>query len=109
VESLVQCGGGRAPMNPHDFSKSSTTPVSAHPAWTYTCAECNWTQFIATEDAPPIKQCAWCGWPEIEATQIGAFATLHCKTHGRVTCLIAAENIGVDDFMELSCPHCERR
>jgi hypothetical protein len=96
-------------MQPHDFSKSSTAAVDAHSIWQYTCSECNWTQVIATAGAPPVKQCGWCGWPDPEAKQAGAFATLNCKVHGNVTCVITAENISTDDFMDLFCPHCERK
>jgi hypothetical protein len=92
--------------NPHDFSKKSTVGVTAHPAWRFTCEECNWTHLIATPGAPPIRQCPWCGWEEVTAEQVGAFASFVCSVHGPVTCLITEPAIRPDDFNDLFCPHC---
>jgi hypothetical protein len=90
----------------HDFSLRSTVGVTAHPVWRFTCSECNWTHMIATADAPPVQQCPWCGCEEIGPRQAGAFASFVCSVHGRVTCLIENENIQVEDYMDLFCPHC---
>ncbi len=85
------------------------SPVTAYPAWQLTCPECNWQQIFATRDAPDVQQCAWCGWSEnLQAVRSGAFATVTCKAHGSVTCVFPEENIDVDDFSELFCPHCVR-
>ena len=93
--------------DPHDFSVGTNTiPVTAYPAWLFTCGECNWTHIIATADAPPVRQCPWCGWEEIEPHQVGAFASFVCSMHGRVTCIITDSAIRTDDWMDLFCPHC---
>ena len=92
---------------PHKFSRdASTAPVTASAAYRLSCPECGWTHIIATPDAPPVVQCPWCGWEDIQPEQAGAFASLVCAVHGRVTCVITDPNIGTDDFMDLFCPHC---
>ena len=82
--------------------------VSAYPLHQYTCTECNWTQMVATKDAPLIQQCAGCGWADgLVVVAQGAFAALNCDVHGSVAVLITNEHIQVDDFMSLYCPHCQ--
>lgn len=91
---------------PLDSSRSSTVSVTAHPVWRFICGECNWTHLIATVDAPPVRQCPWCAWEVIEPHQVGAFASFVCSVHGRVTCLIEGDDIRVEDYLDLFCPHC---
>ncbi len=91
---------------PHNFLQRSTVGVKAFPVWRFTCGECNWTHLVATPSAPPVHQCPWCGWEEIEPRQQGAFASFVCLMHGSVTCVILEEAIQIDDYMDLFCPHC---
>jgi hypothetical protein len=92
---------------PHDFSKGNgTVPVTGHPVWRFTCPECNWSQIIATELAPPIQQCSACGWDELDVVQAGTFASFACAIHGHVTCIITDAASRPSDYMNIFCPHC---
>lgn len=83
-------------------------PVTAYPATRFRCPECNWQHLIATAGAPPVGQCPWCGWPEVVPELGGAFAVVACPVHGPAVCVITDASIRVEDYMDLSCPHCHR-
>ncbi|GHA73640.1 hypothetical protein GCM10009007_13380 [Formosimonas limnophila] len=81
---------------------------SAYPLYQFTCTEYNWTQMVATKDAPLIQQCSWCGWVDgLVVVVQGVFAAFNCDVHDSVAVLITNEHIQVDDFMPLYCPHCQ--
>ncbi len=93
--------------SPHDFSRGKgSVPVTAHSTYKLTCPECNWSQIIATPDAPPVLQCPLCSWDEIDAKEEGTFVSFECVVHGVVTSIVTDAASKTTDHMDTFCPHC---